>query len=197
MFKKLLLIAFGFSLISFNGFSQRYIRCDGGDIIVIEHKVKPKPRPRNDKVIVINNHYNSHYSDYDDDCNNNEWCKIDYDELFDGERIKPNEMWQQTIHFRLAQYRLGTEDLPTIENVALFLEEHPNLKIGLYGYASKARGSWDNNYDLAKRRIESVCRALSQYGVDVRERVEIFVRGTANHQYDEDSWNQCVIIKVI
>ena len=199
MFKRILFLLFCVTLFynTCNAlYRWRYGNNRVSEVIYVEKTKKVKETPT---VIVINNTNNKCHDDkefyYCD--NGDELYKVECDGSLDNEMINVTEMWQQTIHFRMGQFRLDVSDFPTIENIALFMEKHPNVRIGLYGYSSKERGNWDTNFKLAERRLNSVYKALSQFGINVTERVETFVRGVKNHQYDEDSWNQCVIIKVI
>ena len=185
MVRKLLLLLFGVIIFYNTCNAQRWRRNYYGEVVVVERVKKETPPPT---VVVINNN--------DNKCENDVY-EIDYNDLFYNDIIETSEMWQQTIHFRFGQFRLDTADYPTIENIAKFMEEHKDVKIELRGYSSKNRGNWDSNYRLAERRLKSVCEALLRFGVDIKNRVELRVEGLKNHQYDEDSWNQCVIIKAM
>ena len=195
MIRKLLFLLFSITLFYNTCNAQSWRRRNDYNEIIIVEKVKKE----NPTVIVVNNNNKHNHDNNFHDYNNrqNNVYEIDCDDLFYDDKINVSEMWQQTIHFRFGQFRLDTADYPTIENIAKFMEENKHVKIELRGYASKNRGSWESNYKLAERRLKSVCEALLQFGVDIKNRTELRVEGLRNQPYDEDSWNQCVIIKAL
>lgn len=122
------------------------------------------------------------------------------DELIDVEAnentISYNEMWKQTIWFNEDAYKINKDyNKVTLDNVARFMKEHPNINIRVYGYASKKHGSYAYNKQLAANRCRMTKNYISsEYNIDP-SRIIMYVRGTDTPEYYVDKWNQCVIIK--
>lgn len=128
------------------------------------------------------------------------YCNESKDEIIDiddcNTTIKYSQMWKQTIWFNEDAYKINKDyNKVTLDNVALFLREHPNVHIKVYGYASKKHGSYEYNKQLAANRCKMTKEyIINEYNINP-SRIKLCVRGTDTPEYYVDKWNQCVIIK--
>lgn len=105
------------------------------------------------------------------------------------------EMWDISVWFEEGKSIIRTDGEVNIKNVYNYLNSHPKATITIYGYVSLKHGTWNQNYPLAKNRVDVVKRKLVEfYGID-RNRITTSVDDFDKHPYPIDSWNQCVIIK--
>lgn len=72
----------------------------------------------------------------------------------------------QGIVFATNSDRIRPESTPTLEEIGMMLEEHPELRLSIEGHTD-ADGEADHNQDLSERRAASVAQFLvERYGVD-------------------------------
>ena len=77
------------------------------------------------------------------------------------------------IYFDFDKAEIKPESKPTIEEIAKFLREHPEIKIYIVGHTDNV-GKLEYNMDLSKRRAEAVVKELvEKYGIK-RERLSSF-----------------------
>ncbi len=70
------------------------------------------------------------------------------------------------IYFDFDKADIKPESKPTIEEIAKFLKEHPEIKLYIVGHTDNI-GKLEYNLDLSKRRAESVVRELTEkYGIE-------------------------------
>jgi outer membrane protein OmpA-like peptidoglycan-associated protein len=70
------------------------------------------------------------------------------------------------IYFDSGKADVKPESAETLEQIAKFLTNSPDLQVLVVGHTDNA-GSFESNMDLSKSRAEAVVRALtSTYGVD-------------------------------
>jgi outer membrane protein OmpA-like peptidoglycan-associated protein len=112
-----------------------------------------------------------------------------------AEGISYSEMWKQTVWFNEDCYKINrTGNKVTLDNVANFLNEHPETTITVRGYASQRNGVYEYNKKLSCRRCVATRNYLvSEYGININ-RIHMIFLGTDEPQYSVDKWNQCVVI---
>lgn len=198
--------------------AQRYVRCYGAyptygrvvyhqpyyerpyvDVVYVEKVVREKKQP---SQIVVNNYVvneeRKRYVQVNEsfEYGDNSYVSIDTNEkCLTTPTFDYDDMWSQTIWFKEDSYRkIRTDGKIALENIALFLEEHKDAKIIIEGYASRRHGTYSYNKNLAANRLKTI----SHYLVNVYhinwDRIEMKVIGSDDAKYDEDSWNQCVVI---
>lgn len=91
------------------------------------------------------------------------------------------------------------KSVPTVDikiryqQIVNFLDDNPNCKLILHGYADKETGTEKINYSLSKRRAEYVYNQLTdKYGVD-KNRLEIVANSSKVQHYDYADYNRIVI----
>lgn len=96
-------------------------------------------------------------------------------------------------------FGLGKSDITpnqetTIYNVARFMKENPDLKIGITGYADAQTGNTEINQLLSEKRVATIARELiHKYGI-AAERIRVDSKGSSIQPYRENSWNRVVIM---
>lgn len=167
-----------------------------------EKVVYVREKPQRNSVVVNNYIVNNNKREIvrnQNNCDDNEYFdlnNVNETTIVNNQSFDYDDMWSQTVWFKRGSYsKLRNDGKIALDNVHKFLCEHSDAKIVLYGYASRKYGTYDYNKDLAKKRLYTV----SDYLVNVYRldwsRIEMRVVGTSSAEYDEDSWNQCVVIK--
>ena len=87
---------------------------------------------------------------------------------------------------------------PHINKIAEYMNEHPETRIMLAGYADKETAYPEYNMRLSKRRIESVKKYLMNECGIAEERIETNAKGDTERVFDEDfRWNRVVVMTII
>jgi outer membrane protein OmpA-like peptidoglycan-associated protein len=91
------------------------------------------------------------------------------------------------------------KSVPTVDikiryqEIVNFMNNNPNCKVILHGYADKETGSENVNYSLSKKRAEYVYNQLiNKYNVD-KNRLEIIANSSKVQHYDCADYNRIVI----
>jgi len=74
------------------------------------------------------------------------------------------------IYFDTDSHTIKPESEPTLKEIALYLKEHPDVKIFVVGHTDN-RGTYRHNLDLSQRRAESVVEWLVKKGGVDRSRL--------------------------
>lgn len=95
------------------------------------------------------------------------------------------------IFFKLGSSTIGADQQPNVEMIAAYLNNHPNSKVVIKGYASKD-GPEDVNIRLANQRAQSVKDALmKRYKIPASR---IIAEGNGiGEMFEEESWNRVAI----
>ena len=105
-----------------------------------------------------------------------------------------------TIYFGYDSYSIGLDFLETIKKNAQWMKSNPDVSIILEGHADE-RGGNEYNLALSQRRVQSIEKFLSDFGVDKR-RLTLLSYGEekpVNDEHDEAAWreNRRVEVKVL
>lgn len=110
------------------------------------------------------------------------------------EVIKESKDFLQTVRYvfyTIGKSNIRTDQLPNVEQIAVYLKNHPKATVVVKGYASQD-GPLDVNERLAKQRAESVKNTLiNKYGI-AANRIDASGQGIG-HMFDEESWNRVAI----
>ncbi|MEG0994129.1 MAG: OmpA family protein [Bacteroidales bacterium] len=79
-------------------------------------------------------------------------------------------------------------------NVARFMEENPDAKLKIFGYADADTGSEAYNLTLSALRAQKVWQILTEKYKISRNRLEVQGFGMNEQPYDANSWNRVVTI---
>ncbi|MBJ2189048.1 MAG: OmpA family protein [Muribaculaceae bacterium] len=95
------------------------------------------------------------------------------------------------VFFKIGSSKIGNDQMPNVEMIAAYLNNHPNSKVTIKGYASKD-GPEELNIRLANQRAEAVKTALmKQYKIPA-SRIVAEGEGIGN-MFEEESWNRVAI----
>ncbi|MDE5875367.1 MAG: OmpA family protein [Muribaculaceae bacterium] len=105
--------------------------------------------------------------------------------------VKNNLESVRYVFFKIGSSAIGPDQQPNVEMIAAYLNNHPNSKVVIKGYASKD-GPEEVNIRLANQRAESVKNALmSRYKIPASR---IVAEGQGiGEMFEEESWNRVAI----
>ena len=110
------------------------------------------------------------------------------------EVVKESNDFLQTVRYvfyTIGKSNIRTDQMPNVEQIAVYLKNHPEATVVVKGYASQD-GPLELNERLAKERAESVKNALiNKYGI-AANRIDASGQGIG-HMFDEESWNRVAI----
>ena len=95
------------------------------------------------------------------------------------------------VFFRIGSSVIGADQQPNVEMIAAYLNNHPNSKVVIKGYASKD-GPEELNIRLAKARAEAVKDALMKRYKIPASRIQAEGNGIGE-MFEEESWNRVAI----
>jgi len=95
------------------------------------------------------------------------------------------------VFFKIGSSKIGNDQMPNVEMIAAYLNNHPNSKVIIKGYASKD-GPEELNIRLAKQRAESVKDSLMKRYKIPAGRIVAEGEGIGN-MFEEESWNRVAI----
>ncbi len=95
--------------------------------------------------------------------------------------------------FNINSAEITDEEMVNVYNVAKYLQQNPDSRIILQGYADKDTGTSEYNLGLSKRRAEAVKNVLvGNYDIDA-SRLSIDAEGSSTQPYETNDWNRIVI----
>ena len=96
--------------------------------------------------------------------------------------------------FDLAKTNIREDQMVNIVGVAQYLNEHPQAKLTVAGYADKGTGNTAINERLAKERAETVANCLAEkYGI-ARDRMIVTSMENEEQPFEVNDWNRVVIL---
>lgn len=100
------------------------------------------------------------------------------------------------VHFRLNSATIDRGQEVSIYNVAKYLQDHPNARVEVVGYADKDTGTPSYNERLSERRAKNVADALiKKYNIN-SNRVTVLYKGSSVQPYSVNEWNRVAIFIV-
>ncbi|MDE6793357.1 MAG: OmpA family protein [Muribaculaceae bacterium] len=106
-------------------------------------------------------------------------------------QIKNNLESVRYVFFKIGSSAIGADQQPNVEMIAAYLNNHPNSKVVIKGYASKD-GPEEVNIRLANQRAQSVKDALMKRYKIPASRIVAEGEGIGN-MFEEESWNRVAI----
>ena len=106
-------------------------------------------------------------------------------------KVKNNLESVRYVFFKIGSSAIGADQQPNVEMIAAYLNNHPNSKVVIKGYASKD-GPEELNIRLAQQRAESVKNALMKRYKIPASRIQAEGCGIGE-MFDEESWNRVAI----
>lgn len=105
--------------------------------------------------------------------------------------VKNNLESVRYVFFRIGSSAIGADQQPNVEMIAAYLNNHPNSKVVIKGYASKD-GPEELNIRLANARAQSVKDALMKKYKIPASRIVAEGQGIGE-MFEEESWNRVAI----
>ncbi|MDE6028476.1 MAG: OmpA family protein [Muribaculaceae bacterium] len=106
-------------------------------------------------------------------------------------QVKNNLESVRYVFFKLGSSAIGADQQPNVEMIAAYLNNHPNSKVVIKGYASKD-GPEEVNIRLANQRAQSVKDALMKRYKIPASRIVAEGQGIGE-MFEEESWNRVAI----
>lgn len=95
------------------------------------------------------------------------------------------------VFFRIGSHAITADQMPNVTMIADYMNNHPDSKVIIKGYASRD-GNYDFNIRLAQARAEAVKNALVRRYRIPESRIEAQGEGIGN-MFEEESWNRVSI----
>ena len=97
------------------------------------------------------------------------------------------------VFFRLNSANIDSNQEVSIYNTAKYLQDNPNAKVKIVGYADKKTGTAPYNLKLSEKRAKNVANALiNKYNIN-SNRVTVEWKGDTEQPYAENAWNRVAI----
>jgi len=97
------------------------------------------------------------------------------------------------VFFRLGSANIDKNQEVSIFNTAKYLQDNPNAKVKIIGYADKKTGTPSINEKLSEKRAKNVANALiNKYNIS-SSRVTVEWKGDTVQPYAENAWNRVAI----
>lgn len=97
--------------------------------------------------------------------------------------------------FRIGSAKLEQNQDINIYNAAKYLQDNPNVRITVTGYADKATGTPAINQRLSEQRAKAVADIMiKKYGISA-DRITVEASGDREQPFQIDAWNRVVIFR--
>lgn len=97
------------------------------------------------------------------------------------------------VFFRIGSANIDKHQEVSIYNTAKYLQDNPNAKVKIVGYADKKTGTASINDKLSEKRAKNVANALiNKYNIN-SNRVTVEWKGDTVQPYAENAWNRVAI----
>lgn len=97
------------------------------------------------------------------------------------------------VFFRIGSAHIDKNQEVSIYNTAKYLQDNPNAKVKIIGYADKKTGTPSFNEKLSEKRAKNVADALiKKYNIN-SNRVTVEWKGDTVQPYAENAWNRVAI----
>lgn len=97
------------------------------------------------------------------------------------------------VFFRLGSAVIDKNQEVSIFNTAKYLQDNPDKKVKIVGYADKQTGTASINMKLSEKRAKNVANALiNKYNI-ASNRVTVEWKGDTEQPYAENAWNRVAI----
>ncbi len=107
--------------------------------------------------------------------------------------VKPIEKIRRDIFFTINSYKVRETEAEKIKDIADYLQQHPNAKVEVTGYADAGTGNNRINDRLAKQRADVVVKALTnQYNISA-DRISYDSKGSRVQPFAENDLNRVTI----
>lgn len=107
--------------------------------------------------------------------------------------VKSSTFISNVVFFRLGSANIDANQKVSIYNTAKYLQDNPNAKVKIVGYADKKTGTASINQKLSEKRAKNVANELiNKYNIN-SNRVTVEWKGDTEQPYAENAWNRVAI----
>ena len=96
-----------------------------------------------------------------------------------GDVVVKVEPFENAIYFTIGSSKIKAAEKSKVDDLVAYLNEHPDAKVVVCGYADSATGTDAINNKLSKERAETVASALKNKGI-AADRIEVLSFGGVN-----------------
>lgn len=100
--------------------------------------------------------------------------------------------YKDNIYFKIGKFEIQDNQFEKIDNLVKFMNENPDVKVKITGYADSATGSGQRNMFLSEKRAEAVAGILKEKGID-GSRIVTGYEGDTVQPYDTPEQNRVAI----
>ena len=100
-----------------------------------------------------------------------------------GDVVVKVEPFENAIYFTIGSSKIKAAEKSKVDDLVAYLNEHPDAKVVVCGYADSATGTDAINNRLSKERAETVASALKNKGI-AADRIEVLSFGGVNENTD-------------
>jgi outer membrane protein OmpA-like peptidoglycan-associated protein len=116
------------------------------------------------------------------------------EKIVNGSTVE-KQVLNNTIGFERNSATVSETQYTTLASIAEWMNQNPNEKVNVIGYADKDTGTSTYNQELSVKRAENVKNLLvNNFGVDAN-RLTTQGFGSSVQPYDSNNWNRVVIFK--
>ena len=105
------------------------------------------------------------------------------------------EQFIENVFFELDKSVVRTSEMPKIEEIVKVLNENPDAKIKVTGYADIETGTDKRNWVLSQERAENVAKKLIEAGI-AKDRITTDYKGSRERVYDTPEKNRVAVCLV-
>lgn len=105
------------------------------------------------------------------------------------EKIAP---LRRDIYFKINSSVITKEEMQKVRDLADYLNNYPESKVEISGYADKKTGTAEINERISKKRAESVAAEIQKYGISA-DRIKVDYKGSTEQPYSENDLNRVTI----
>ena len=98
-----------------------------------------------------------------------------------------------TVRFTIGSAKVRNSEKVNVYNIAKWMNENPDVKVAVVGYADAKTGSSNFNMQLSEKRAQNVVNMLvDTYGI-AADRLTVKAEGSDKQIYEENNWNRVVV----
>ncbi len=105
---------------------------------------------------------------------------------------KQDDEIRRDVFFVIATTTVSDAEMVKVKEIVNFLQEHPEAKVQVTGYADRGTGHSEMNSTLAQRRAEAVVKALKNAGID-ESRISSDSKGDVEQPFSVNELNRVSI----
>lgn len=110
--------------------------------------------------------------------------------------VEPITVIGNAIGFKLNSSEILETGFASLENIANILNENPDMKLNVVGFASAKEGTESYNLVLSNHRAENVKNILVKDFNINPDRLNVVAKGATEQPWKENAWNRVVVFQI-